>query len=106
MRGQIHSDLQRLQAGEAAESSVRDKAHAVVSNVELVQQAEAHEAGLLESGQVVGGEVAVRRERDGVRSRNHVESSNIIPALHFFNKDDFICHCPLANYVNFQLHYY
>lgn len=62
-RGQIHSDLQHLQAGEAAESSVCDKAHTVVSNVELVQQAEAHEAGLLKSGQVVGGEVAVRRER-------------------------------------------
>lgn len=52
---------QHLQAGEAAKSSVRDEAHAVVSDVEFVKQAEAYEAGLLQSGQVVGGEVAVER---------------------------------------------
>lgn len=51
---------QHLQVGEASKSSVCDKAHTVVPNVELVQQAEAHEAGFLQSGQVVGGEVAAR----------------------------------------------
>lgn len=50
---------QHLQVGEAAKSPVRDEAHAVVSNVELVQQAEAYEAGFLQSGQMVGREVAV-----------------------------------------------
>lgn len=69
-RGQIHSNLQHLQAGEATKSSVCDKAHTVVSNVELVQQAEAHKAGLLQSGQVVGGEVAVRRERQREKQKS------------------------------------
>ena len=57
----IEFHLQRLQVGEATESSICDEAHAVVSDVELVQQAEAHEAGLLQPGQMVGGEVAVER---------------------------------------------
>lgn len=56
----FESNSQHLQVGEATESSVCNKAHTVVSNVELVQQAEAYEAGFLQSGQVVGGEVAVR----------------------------------------------
>lgn len=55
-----HRNSQHLQVGEAAESSVRDEAHAVVADVQLVQQAEAHKAGFLKSGQVVGGEVAER----------------------------------------------
>lgn len=54
-------DSQRLQVGEATKSPVCNEAHAVVSNVELVQHAEADEAGLLQPGQVVGGEVAVEQ---------------------------------------------
>lgn len=51
---------QRLQVGEATESSVCDKADAVVSNVELLEQAEAYKAGFLQSGEMIGGEVAVK----------------------------------------------
>ena len=56
-------NLQQVQGGEAPEGSVCDEAHAVVPDVELVQQAEAHEAGLLQSGQMVGGEVAVGQHK-------------------------------------------
>ena len=54
---------QHLQVGEATKSSVCDEAHAVVPDVQLVQHAEAHEAGFLQSGQVVGGQVATGRQQ-------------------------------------------
>lgn len=43
-------NLQHLQVGEAAKGPVGDEADAVASDVELLQQAEAGEAGLLQSG--------------------------------------------------------
>lgn len=51
-------NLQHLQVGQASEGPVGDEADAVASDMELLEQAEAGEAGLLQSGQVVGGEVA------------------------------------------------
>lgn len=53
-------NLQRLQVGEAAEGPVSDEADTVASDVELLEQAEAREAGLLQPGEMVGGEVAVK----------------------------------------------
>lgn len=47
-----------MQVGEAAEGPVGDEADAVASDMELLEQAEAGETGLLQSGQMVGGEVA------------------------------------------------
>lgn len=56
-------NLQHLQVGEAAEGPVGDEADAVASDVELLEQAEAGEAGLLQPGQMVGGEVAATHAR-------------------------------------------
>lgn len=55
----LHLNSQHLQVGQATKSSICNKAHTVVSDVELVQQAEAYEAGFLQSGQMIGWEVAV-----------------------------------------------
>lgn len=56
-------NLQHLQVGQASEGPVGDEADAVASDMELLEQAEAGEAGLLQSGQVVGGEVAATHGR-------------------------------------------
>ena len=58
---------QHLQVGEATESSVCDEAHAVVSDVELIQQTEPHETGFFQSGQMVGGEVPVGQKAKTIR---------------------------------------
>lgn len=68
-------NLQHLQVGEATESSVCNEAHTVVSNVELVQQAEAYEAGLLQSGQMVGREVAVGQIQKKQQHENSARKS-------------------------------
>lgn len=51
-----------MQVGEAAEGAVCDEADPVASHVQLLEQAEAGEAGLLQPGQMVGGQVAGKAE--------------------------------------------
>lgn len=46
----LEFNSQRLQVGEATKSSICDEAHAIVPDVELVQQVEANKAGFLQSG--------------------------------------------------------
>lgn len=60
---------QHLQVGEAAKSSVCNEADAVVSDLELVKDAEAYEAGFLQSGQMVEGEVAAAQTTKNVLKR-------------------------------------
>lgn len=57
-------NLQRLQVGEATEGPVCDEADTVASDMELLEQAEAGEAGLLQPGKMVGGQVAVKAKHN------------------------------------------
>lgn len=57
----VEFNLQHLQVGEAAESSISNEANAVVSDVQLIQEAEAYETGFLQSGKMVGRKVAVEQ---------------------------------------------
>lgn len=52
-----------MQVGQATESSISNEANAVVSDVQLIQEAETYEAGFLQSGQMVGREVAADQKQ-------------------------------------------
>lgn len=56
-------NLQHLQVGETTESSISDKAHAVVSNVKPVKHAKICESRFVQPGQVIGGQVAMGKTR-------------------------------------------
>ncbi len=54
---------QRLQVGEASKRSVSDETDAVVSDVELLEDAESNETAFLQTAQLVPAQIADRQRR-------------------------------------------
>lgn len=60
------------------EGPVGHEADAVVAHVELLEQAEAGEAGLLQPGQVVGREVAERQDKEGKKKKKERHCQRLV----------------------------